>query len=273
MSCIAIDSIDDPRLAAYRHLKRTNATRRSGQFVAEGEKLVRRLLASDHRVTSLLLGQKYVSEFEPLAPAGTAVYCVPDAMIERIIGFNFHRGVLACGMRPAARSLDEVLGRREGKTTVVVCPEIHDPENLGSVLRTSLALGVATVLLGPHAGDPYSRRVLRTSMGAPFQLPVSRLQDVNASLVELRERLEFELVATVTDRDAEPLSHFLPAQRTAVLFGSEGHGLPAEIVRLCDRRVTIPMTGKTDSLNVGIAAGIVLYQLGCRPETAGRGAG
>ncbi len=95
-----IESLDDPRLVAYRHLKETNATRWAQRFVAEGEKLVVRLLASGLPVESLLVGQRHADRFGHLAGRATAVYVVPDAWIEQIVGFDFHRGVLACGQRP-----------------------------------------------------------------------------------------------------------------------------------------------------------------------------
>jgi tRNA G18 (ribose-2'-O)-methylase SpoU len=259
MPCQTINSVDDPRLAVYRHLKRTNDTRWRGLFVAEGEKLVRRLLASRHEVVSLLLGQRYVDEFEPLVGEEVPIYVVPDRLVEAIIGFNFHRGVLACGRRPNQQGLGELLAGIGGRATVVVCPEIHDPENLGVLLRSSLALGVDAALLGHHASDPFSRRVLRTSMGAVLDLPIGRARAIEPELIELRERFGFELVATVTDPRATRLGESPRSPRTALLFGNEAHGLPASLVDLCDRRVTIAIEPAADSLNVASAAAIILY--------------
>src|SRR5262245_32870414 len=98
MPRIPIATIDDPRISPYRQLKETNATRREGLFICEGEKLTRRLIESEFEVVSLLVAERWVKEFADLDPR-TAVYVVADDWIERIIGFNFHRGVLSCGKR------------------------------------------------------------------------------------------------------------------------------------------------------------------------------
>src|SRR5579863_4468364 len=96
---IDIASPDDPRLDPYRNLKQSNLTRWSRLFIAEGEKLTRRLLASEFETVSVLLGQGYVEALAPFAAPHTPVFVVPDDDVEKIVGFNFHRGVLACGRR------------------------------------------------------------------------------------------------------------------------------------------------------------------------------
>src|SRR5688572_682276 len=115
MPLVYLDSLDDPRLAPYRDLKRTNLTRWSGQFIAEGDKLARRLLASGIPVESLVLGQRHVDEFAPLVPAEVPAYVLPDKAVETLVGFNFHRGVLACGRRRPRRDLDEAIDMGPGR--------------------------------------------------------------------------------------------------------------------------------------------------------------
>ena len=145
--------------------------------------------------------------------------------------------------------------------TLVVCPDVQDPTNLGSIIRTTAAFGCAALVLGERCADPFSRRVLRVSMGAALQLPIIE----SAALADDWPQLAaagFELVATVVgDAAAESLASFCPGPRTAILFGSEGHGLAAEHLALCRRRVTIPMQLGVDSLNVAVAAAVVLYEL------------
>lgn len=259
MPVVEIASLDDPRLAPYRELKKSNLTRWSGLFVAEGEKLVRRLLASGYETASLLVGRRYLEEFAALAPAETPVLAIPDEWVESLVGFNFHRGVLACGKRRANPALKDVLPAAGQRSTVVVCPDVQDPENLGAILRIAAAFGVDLVVLGPRAADPLSRRVLRVSMGAALGVPIIRSDDLAAELDRLRREFAFELAATVLDADAEPLDRAARPNRIALLFGSEGHGLDRSLVERCDHRLTIAMQRGTDSLNVAVAAGIFLY--------------
>jgi tRNA G18 (ribose-2'-O)-methylase SpoU len=137
---------------------------------------------------------------------------------------------------------------------------VQDPTNLGSIIRSTAAFGCSAIVLGPKCADPFSRRVLRVSMGAALHLPIVESRELGADLRELGAA-GFELVAAVVDPTAEPLSAFQRGERTAILFGSEGHGLAEDWLALCHRRVTIPMQVGIDSLNVAVAAAVVLYQL------------
>lgn len=262
MTLIRIDDLADRRLDPYRSLKRTNETSRRGLFIAEGDKLVRRLLESRLTVESVLLSEPYVDMFAPLLPAELPALVIPDKLVETLVGYNFHRGILGCGRRPsAARSPAEMLGPRDRPVTIVVCPDVQDPENLGAILRIATGFGVDGVVLGPRSADPFSRRVQRVSMGNVYRLPPLHTTDVPAKLAELRERHGIESWATVLDADAAVLSTLERPQRLALVFGSEGHGLERDVVTACDRQVTIPMRAGVDSLNVAVAAGIFLYEL------------
>lgn len=269
MTLVAIDSLDDPRLDPYRDLRRAKPERETGRFVCEGKLLVDRLLASRHRVESILIEPRWADEYsrpESRRPESVGseppfpVYVVPQGVVERVIGFNFHRGILGCGVREVARATEEVLGAALASATwtIVACADVHDPENLGAILRTAAALGARGAVLSPSCADPFSRRVARVSMGSNLSLPIAQSVDLVADLMELRRRWQAEIVATVLDQSAATLASAPRPERVALVFGSEGHGLAAPLVAACDRRVTIRMSG-ADSLNVSVAAGIFLY--------------
>lgn len=253
-----ITSLDDRRLDPYRNLKQSNLTRWSGLFIAEGEKLTRRLLESEFETVSLLVGRSEAETFFRVAKPQTPLLVVADEDVEKIVGFNFHRGVLACGQRRPSATIDDIAAGRE-TATLAVCPDIQDPENMGAVLRIAAGLGADGVVLGRRSADCFSRRVLRVSMGAGFRLPLVESDDLKTDLRRLQSHWSFELIATVLDHDAQPLIGTRRKSRTAILFGSEGHGLERSLVALCDRKVTIPMRSGTDSLNVAVAAGIFLH--------------
>jgi tRNA G18 (ribose-2'-O)-methylase SpoU len=258
MPPIRINSLDDPRLEPYRHLKDTNRTRWASLFVVEGEKLVRRLLASDFPVASVLLSDRFEAQLGSLVPSGVPTWMLPDELIEPLVGFDFHRGILACGRRRPSPTL-EALAAIGRPLTLAICSEVQDPENLGAILRISGAFGVNGVLVGRGSADPLSRRVLRVSMGASLRVPIRESLDLVADLERLRDQLDVRLAATVLDPTAEPLSTATRPERFALVFGSEGHGLAPAIVSLCHRRITIPMNERADSLNVAVAAGIFLH--------------
>lgn len=258
MSVIPIANLDDPRLDVYRHLKQTNQTRWEQIFIAEGEKLVERLLESQFETLSILAAETHVARLIPRVPAEVPIYTVSASDIDQLIGFNFHRGVLACGRRQPNPPLESLWQNRPQQLLLVLCPDIKDPENLGAILRISAAFGVDGILVGREGTDPYSRRVLRVSMGTVFRLPVIQVDDWTAAFSALRSA-NIEIAATILGPTAELLATAKRPDRFALAFGCEGHGLPDEFVAECDRRVTIQMANGVDSLNVAVAAGIFLH--------------
>jgi tRNA G18 (ribose-2'-O)-methylase SpoU len=149
------------------------------------------------------------------------------------------------------------------RATLVVCPRLDNPENLGALIRLCDVFGVAAMLVGPRCPDPLSRRVLRVSMGTALGLPVIASGDLGRDLARLGARWGFTTAATVVDADAdtEPLDAFRRPERLALLFGSESAGLGTEWLARCDHRLTIPMRAGAESLNVAVAAGIFLHHL------------
>src|SRR3954466_5197507 len=200
MPRVFIDRLDDPRIGVYRQLKRSNLTRAGTQFVVEGEKLFDRLRESRFPIASVLTTEQFEPRVAPRVPHDVPLYVVPDALLSVTVGFNFHRGVLAAGhRRPWPAPLDHVRPGGRG-TTVVVCPTLNNPENLGTIVRISDVFGVDAVLVGKGCPDPLCRRVLRVSMGTSLHLPVIAPEDLQAELSVLRG---FELMATVLDPAAE----------------------------------------------------------------------
>ena len=265
---ILIDDLDDPRLAIYCHLKTHNLTRGAGQFVVEGEKLFERLLASRFPVASVLVSDRYEAVVAAQVPEGVPLYVLPHARVEALVGFNLHRGVLACGCRRPWPELDELAASAQPGpgSILIVCPQLDNPENLGAILRIADVFGLLGVVAGPRCPDPLSRRVLRVSMGMALRVPVVVSYDLASALEPLRARRSFRLAATVLDPAAVPLDRYEPPARLAVLLGCEAHGLDPAWEAQCDDRITIPMRPGAESLNVAVAAGIVAHHL-TRPTT------
>ena len=258
MAQISVDSLDDNRLAPYRDLPGANLTEFSGRFVVEGKWMVERLAASDYRVESVVVNKHQLE----LIPAGLAesvpIYVLGHDQIEQLIGFNFHRGILACGLRKAPSKLSEIASR-SGPLLLVACVDIHDPTNLGGILRNCAAFGVDGVLLSPRCADPFSRRVLRVSMGTAFKLRIGKLSNPQNELQQLHTEFNCSLFATVLADDAEKLETIVTPERKLLLIGNEGHGLPQQLIDCCDRRVTLQMELATDSLNAAAATAVFLY--------------
>jgi tRNA G18 (ribose-2'-O)-methylase SpoU len=258
---VRIDSLDDPRLAAYRNL-RDRTLRGERMFVAEGSLLVERLLASRFEIESLLATELWAAEFAPRVPADVPVYVAAESLLQAIIGFHLHRGVLAAGHRRPELSLEEMLGPPGDRPlATIVCPRITKPENMGLVFRVAAGLGVDGLLLGPQCCDPFSRRCLRVSMGASLRALYRKSADLPADLDALRDRWGVEILAAVLDERAVPLANVRWPRRAAVMLGNEFDGLDEQWLSYCSQRATIPMAPETDSLNLGVATGIFVYEM------------
>jgi tRNA G18 (ribose-2'-O)-methylase SpoU len=257
MPQLVIESLDDPRIGAYRDLRNKRAVGRGGRFIAEGDLVVARLLASPYRVESLLVTTEESPRWS--VPDHVPVYVMPRPRLETLVGFKFHRGVLACGLRPGPRELADCLPPADRRWAIVICAAVQDPENLGGILRNAAAFGVDLVVIGPASADPFSRRVLRVSMGAAVGLDLYQSRQLDQDLQRLRDEFSVHLVASVVDPAAPPLAMARRPPRWGLLLGNERHGLSPAQLAASDSQWTIPMPGRTDSLNVAVASAIFLY--------------
>jgi tRNA G18 (ribose-2'-O)-methylase SpoU len=263
---ITVADLDDPRMAVYRSLKASNQTRWLGQFVVEGERLAERLLVSRFPVVSFLVTDRHEPKLSVRVPDDVPVYVVPHERIDELIGFRFHRGVLACGKRTPWPSLDEIFAGRTGRATVIVCPRLSNPDNLGAIARIGDVFGIDALVVGSDCPDPLSRRVLRVSMGSVLHLPLVVSEQLESAADKLVQEHGFQVWGAVADPLAEPFDRLQRPERLAVVFGDEDRGIDAEWLRKCHKLVTIPMRPGASSLNVAAAAGILVYCLAAKPD-------
>ena len=225
-----IDAIDDPRVAPYRGL-RDRTLRGESIFVAEGRWLVERLLASTYRTLSVFASEEYAEQFRKRVPPDVPMYVAPESLLLEVVGFKFHRGILALGLRRPSLTLDALVAGCATPTAwnLAVYPEVTKPENLGLVFRSAAALGLDGIVLGERSCDPFSRRSLRVSMGAIFRVPFARSTDVLADMKRLQTQYSAELWAAVSEGCAEPLPAVQWPPRVAVLLGNESDGAAARV--------------------------------------------
>jgi tRNA G18 (ribose-2'-O)-methylase SpoU len=259
---VAITDPEDPRIAAYRDVRERDLLRRDGLFVVEGEVVLRVLLSrSRFPVESLLVSEKRLDLVRPLlaqAPGGTPVLVASQAVMDGIVGFPVHRGVLALARRGIDRDAAEIL-RDLGPRALVVAPiGLANHDNVGGVFRNAAAFGADAVLLDRASCDPLYRKALRVSVGGSLVVPFARAASAG-DLCDALDRAGFETVA-LSPAGRETLSAMRRAPRTALLLGAEGPGLPPEVLAR-SRRVAVPMAPGVDSLNVATAAAIALYEL------------
>jgi tRNA G18 (ribose-2'-O)-methylase SpoU len=257
-----VTTLDRPELAPYATLRQHEEHKRAGLFVAEGDKVVRRLLESDFGVVSVLLPEKRLAEFEPLIRARTedvAVYIMEIAELSKLTGFPFFQGVLAVGQTPETHTLESILARCPRPHLFVAIDGLTNSENVGLIVRNCAAFGAQALLVDDSSASPFLRRAVRNSMGTIFKLPIVECEKLTAILGALKKK-NVRVIAAHPHADAVVIQDASFAGDCCIIFGSEGQGISAPVLAACDDCVVIPMSNEVDSLNVGSAAAVFLYQ-------------
>ena len=257
---IPIDDPADPRVEPFVNVRERDLVGRQGRFVAEGE-VVLAAAAGRGLLEALLIDRKRVDGLEPiLARLGpeVPVYTASQAVLDAVVGFHIHRGVLAIGRRPEPVAPSTLLAGLPRRALVLALFGIGNHDNMGGLFRNAAAFGAGAVLLAPDCCDPLYRKAIRVSVGASLIVPFARLGP-DEDAVALLDRHGFETLA-LSPAGRERLADLQPPERAAVLLGAEGPGLaPALMAR--SRTVSIPMAGGWDSLNVAVAGAIALHHL------------
>src|SRR5919199_223336 len=256
----------DPRVADFRDLvagdRRPGARRGAGPVIVEGVPAVERLLPSPYRVRAVFGVPGRLAALD--LPDDVPAYEADKWLLSEIIGFRLTRGVLASADRRPPADLAGLLAGPEPSAPrrIAVLEALNDAENLGSIARSAMALGVDGLLLDPRCADPLYRRSVRVSMGHVLALPFAVLPEWPAGLARLHDA-RYLTVALTPAADAVDLGSPDPQAhpRTAVLLGAEGPGLTPEAQRAARVRARIPMRAGVDSLGVAAAAAVAFATL------------
>lgn len=260
MRTVTVTDPSDERLADLRGLRAgDDAVSRRGIVVAESITIVARLLAQRRPLRTLVVTPSMLARVSEHSAEDQEILVVERDVVDEVVGFPLHRGVIATLDRPSEPDPDAIL---RTATTVVVLEGINDPENLGAIARSALALGADAVMLDPRCIDPWRRRVVRVSMGAILDLDVIRSRSWPEDLDDLTRR-GFITLGLTPHRDAATVDDVTIGSddRVAVVMGAEGPGLDAETLARVQHHIRIPMRDEIDSLNVAHATTAILALL------------
>jgi TrmH family RNA methyltransferase len=191
---------------------------------------------------------------EQLEHAGAPVFDVTDSVFSSMSPVRTPSGMVAIASRTPLEASS--IAQQSGGLVLVVV-DIQDPGNLGAVIRVAEAGGASGVLVAGASAHPFSWKALRGGMGSTLRLPVATVADAESCVQDLR-RAGFRTVAAVPADGREP-DAIRWTGSVALVVGGEGAGLPDAVINACDEHVTIPMAPSVESLNVAVAAGIVVY--------------
>lgn len=215
-------------------------------IVVEGSKIIAELSRSQTFKTLLISAPELI----PKKAKAEEIILTSPAIIQKVSGLSSPEGILGEIAMPQRANL-------KGKHHIVALDHINDPGNLGTILRTALAFGWEGVFFLNHTCDPFNDKALRASRGAVFHLPMA-----HGNWEDLKQLMkENQLQPFVADLSGTSFKKNASADRVLLVLGNEAHGPSPESLAAC-QAITIPMSGKTESLNVSVAAGILLCSLG-----------
>jgi len=185
---------------------------------------------------------------------------VPRVELDRMAATASHQGVVAVTSYKQYADLDDVIAAKRGQhSLIVVLDGVEDPHNLGAILRTADAAGADGIVIPERRAAGVTGTVAKVSAGASEHLPVAKVTNISRSLEELKARDIW--VVGLDERGKQDYDAIDYKMNCALVLGAEGKGLHDLVASKCDFLVSIPMLGKVPSLNVSVAAGVVLYEV------------
>lgn len=252
-----ITSTSNAVVKRFRELARGG---RSSHVLLDGEHLLDEALRSGMRVEVVALANRTDADrvnglADAAARGGAAVFAVSDKVMSAMSPVRQPSGIVAIAERREP-SLAEALSR--APQLVLLLSDVQDPGNVGAIVRAAEACGATGVVAAGRSADPFGWKALRGSMGSAFRMPVASHVDVREAIREVRQR-GIRLVAAAPRRGT-PLAQANLRTPVAILMGGEGGGLPTDVVEDADELITIPMASSVESLNVAIAAALIVYE-------------
>ncbi|MEW9675465.1 RNA methyltransferase [Lentibacillus sp. L22] len=242
-----ITSMQNNKVKQWNKLKKRKDRTGTHTFLIEGFHLIEEAHASDWEIVELILQDgipvpDFLQEY--------AYYTVSQAVIQQISSTKTPQGIVA-----VVRMKEYKWGTFE---KLLLVDSLQDPGNLGTMIRTADAAGFDAVILGDNTVDVYNEKVIRSTQGSIFHIPI--FQENLVTKIPSLKREGFAIWASALT-NASIYSELSPQPKTALIVGNEGAGISENVLNLADDVVKIPIYGKAESLNASIAAGILMYYL------------
>lgn len=253
-----MDEITSLQNSFIKRLKKLNKKKErlaQGLYILEGEHLVQEGLASETVITAILMTQSFVNKktVDFTYPETVDTYLITEEIMKQLSSVPTPQGIIAVAKLP--KEPTEIDNQRP----ILILDNVQDPGNVGTMIRTADAAGFGTVVLGEGTTDIFSDKVLRSMQGSHFHITI-----VEAEILAIIDHLKQQAIPVYgTELNPEAVSYnVIPAEASfALIMGNEGQGVAADILKQTTKNIYIPIIGQAESLNVAIAAGILMFSL------------
>lgn len=247
-----IESIKNNKVKQWKKLQKKKEREQSGTFIIEGFHLVEEALKVDNLVEEIIISEDRTIPKEWDLNHVELIYAVPNVLKE-ISETETPQGVVAICRMP-----EENNRQIQPNQKILLLDNVQDPGNVGTMIRTADAAGMDMVILGDGCADLYSSKVIRSTQGSIFHLPIARGNLKN--YIDHCKELQTPVYGTSL-QNGVPYQEVQPSDTFALILGNEGKGMAQEHLDMTDQNLYIPIHGQSESLNVGVAAGILMYYL------------
>lgn len=234
--------------------------REEGLFVAEGQRLCEDAIRSGLIPQQTFIVEDMVEKCQTILERSGQVFVITEELSAKISDTQTPQGVF-CVFKTLdnGETVDTMKWQR-----VVMLSSLQDPGNLGTIIRTSEAFGIDGLILSADCPDLTAPKVLRSTMGGVFRLPIRVVDSMEDEIARLRQQ-GFSVYATALSDKSVPITELSLEGKIAAVIGNEGNGLTQQVIDACTAQTIIPMAGKAESLNAAIAASIVIWEM-CRKQ-------
>ena len=252
-----ITSKDNETIKHIRKLKEKKYRDEFGEYIVEGIKLINEAIEEEQDVKTIIVCDncnktEEINQNSMYEVAKHKCVYVDEKVFYSITEVQNPQGILAVvGKQNKEKEIDY------SEDMIVVLDDIQDPGNLGTILRTVDSVGLKQIIVSKKSGDVFNSKVVRSTMGAIFRVNVIESDNLVETIKQLKKH-KFEVISTSLDTDKS--IYDIEYKKTVIVIGNEANGVSKEIQEMSDKKIKIPMLGKTESLNASVATGIVLYE-------------
>jgi len=242
-----ITSTDNKLIKHIASLHKKKYRDEYNEYIIEGIKSVKEALQNNVEITHII-----ACNFNESLNTDLEIITVPNHIMEKISEAKTPQGLLAVAKITKAEL-------PTNSKRILILDNLQDPGNLGTIIRTADATAFDAIIISKNSVDLYSPKVVRSTMGSLFHLPIITNADLEKEITNLKEK-NFTIYMSLLDNDSKNLFEENLKTPLAIVIGNEGNGISKELIPYGDVKLKIPMPGKSESLNASIAASILMYE-------------